>query len=475
MEVGGIVHLFRRRFGARNETPTTDTERVDSNPPPSYEDSQDASLREVLQGARAVLSVLWPSTCTSESPSRSTSPTSLTASLPKPAVGTCEKGQNTEGTNPIPSAHQEDAIIQVLANLAMAPCGGDPFLDRIRQFSDFYFTPYTASEGNSTVPSQENGTSSGEKTQGGTVVPRQEQQRQTLQTLNAPRESAALVLCARVLEEYYAGLRHVDSTADVDIDIPMGPSKLDSEGEKSISPSGKASEAKGGGEELPPPPASSLPRIKTRLTQIAACVVEDCTCCDFDEGIPRRAAETVPKPYSAAVVHTGVSQRCGCGHPRTSHHSSSEVSGISRLMRRYTNWDSASYAALGHRSADGRQKRRVVEVRACGARARAREETSCPCRDYDKGRRTGRCARCGHYDGDHFAVDVARGRRRQQQQQEEEDKRRRKRGSSAGRSNTTTGTEPAQKNAEWELSWILIENAYLLLHQIAPLSGDENC
>ncbi|KAI3338312.1 hypothetical protein F4824DRAFT_499646 [Ustulina deusta] len=436
------MHLFRRRLGARKKTPTGDTRKVDSNPPPSYEDSQDASLREVLQGARAVLPLLWPSTSESSSSSLSSSPTTFASSPTKPAnkcqniapdteLGTRKNGRDPENRKPSLNG-PEDAIIEVLSALAMAPCAGHPFLDRIRQFSDAYFTPYTASEGSPASPPQAEG------------APVQEQQRRALQNIPAPRESVALVLCARVLEAYYAGLGHVDSATDVEM-IPYDtPSK--------VSPGCRQGEKKAGSSRDAEEPPSSLPRMKTRVTHIAACVAEGCACIDFDEAIPGR---TQPK---ADIDRT---PRCGCGHPRTSH--SSAAAGISRLLRRYTNWDSASYSALGHRSSDGARKRRVVEIRACGA--------SCPCRDYDKGRRTGRCARCGHYDGAHFPIDVAQ--EKQARETRKLDKRRKRKGD-GGRSNST-GTDLAQKKAEWELSWILVENAYLLLNQITPLPQDGNC
>ncbi|KAI0435080.1 hypothetical protein F5Y09DRAFT_160120 [Xylaria sp. FL1042] len=456
-----MMHLFRRRFGARDQTPTNNTEEIDNNPPPSYEDSQDASLREVLHGARAILPLLWPST--SDSPSSSSPPTATFAPSPSPSPSKLatkyesmaadrksEKYKSkweSEDPSPYP---QEDAIIEVLANLAMAPCNGRPFLDRVRQFSDFYLRPYMASEGDpsDSRQSQNDDTNSAENTEKGQPIPipAQEHQRKILASISAPRESTALVLCARVLEDYYSKLGHIDSAAEVN--TPLTPSS---------SPSSS--------------PSTTTPYTKTQITQIAACLAERCVCSDFDQA----NANSIPLPTQTQEFNNpnpdaSPSPHCSCGHPRTSHSPSTETTGLSRLMRLYTNWDNAPYATLTHRSPDGAPKRRIGEIRACGA--------DCPCQDYDKGRRTGRCARCGHYDGDHFPVNVAREKKKKQQHQKQpqpqKDKRWKRKGGGSATSNTT-GTDSAQEGAEWELSWILIENAYQLLNQIAPLSQDENC
>ncbi|TGJ81727.1 hypothetical protein E0Z10_g7040 [Xylaria hypoxylon] len=427
------MHLFRRRIGARNETPVDDTKNIDSSLPPSYEDSQDASLREVLQGARAVLPLLWPSS--SSTMASSSKPEKNITLGTDPATG--KSGRHGETINPSPSA-QEDAIMEVLSNLAMAPCGGYPFLDRIRQFSDFYFTPYMASEGSGSSHEHNSSSPTGQETQVG--IPRQEQQRIALQKINAPRESAALLLCARVLEVYYAGLGHVDSAADAD--IAQNPSTLYPKRPKEKNTSDWDAEKKRGGGEIPT--STSEIAMKTKLTQIAACGEEGCVCCDFDDAISNSSPGTQPKDL-------GLPARCSCGHPRTSH--SSPPGGISRLLRRYTNWNSASYIALGHRTPTGLEKRGFAEIRVCGAPG-----TNCPCRDYDKGRHTARCGRCGHYDSVHFPINVAR-------EVQKSEKRHKGKGKRGGLN--TTGTDPARKKAEWELSWILVENAYRLLNQMA--------
>ncbi|KAI0810252.1 hypothetical protein GGR55DRAFT_131226 [Xylaria sp. FL0064] len=435
-----MMHLIRRRFGARDPITTNNTEMVDSNPPPSYEDSQNASLQEILQGARAILPLLWPST--SDTPS-SSSPLTTTTFAPSASKQLAEYESMVTNTRPEPprigratkseetiSSSEQDAIIEVLANLAMAPCSGCSFLDRIRQFSDFYFTPYMASEGDCHISSRpdNNDIDSHKKAQQrGSVTP-QEKQRKVLASISAPRESIALVLCARVLEGYYSKLEHVESAGEVNI-----------------------------------------PRIKTRITRItriAACPAGGCTCCDFNEAIPfpispsPSPSPSTPVPALTQEINPklsiATSPHCGCGHPRTSHSPSAGATGLSRLLRRYTNWDSASYAALGHRSPAGAPKRRVVEIRVCGT-------ADCACRDYDKGRRTGRCARCGHYDEVHHPVNVALEKQQQQRQQDQ----RRKRN---GVGSMTSETDSTPKGAEWELSWILVENAYLLLDRIAPFS-----
>ncbi|KAI1282731.1 hypothetical protein F5Y07DRAFT_196169 [Xylaria sp. FL0933] len=413
-----MMHLIRRRFGARNAISTNDAEMVDSNPPPSYEDSQNSSLQEVLQGARAILPLLWPSTSDSSSPSPSKPATKresiATNTRPEPL-----KSERVAKSEEPSSDSQQDTIMEVLANLAMAPCTGRPFLDRIRQFSDFYFAPYMASEGERSISSRadNNDIDSHKSTQQREHIFPQEKQRKALASISAPRESIALVLCTRVLEEYYSKLGHVESI----------------------------------GKE-------NVPRLKTKITQVAACLAEGCTCCDFDETLATSSSST-PAQETIPKQAVSTSPLCGCGHPRTSHSPSAGVVGLSRLLRRYTNWDSASYAALGHRSPLGVPKRRVVNIRVCGGGG----GVDCACQDYDKGRRTGRCARCGHYDGVHYPVKVAL------EKQQQHDKWRKKKGVWAETSNAT-GTDPTQKGADWELSWILVENAHLLLDRIAPLS-----
>ncbi|KAI0535785.1 hypothetical protein GGR58DRAFT_503926 [Xylaria digitata] len=428
------MNLFRRRFGARRETPTDD-----SNPPPSYEDSQDASLREVLQGARMALPLLWPSTSSSTTITSSTSYSSKTEKNTTLGADleTGKSGRNGETS----SSAREDAVMEVLLNLAMAPCGDRTLLDRIRQFSDFYFTPYIASEGSS-QPSHERDSTYQAGHEMGTVVPLQEHQRIALENIAVPRESAALLLCARVLERYYAGLGNIDS--GVDTNITQDPPMLHPECPKGNTSDWGAGKEKG---------RKEIPEIrrKTKLTQIAACVVEGCICYDFDEAISTRSSETRSKDPE-------VFRRCGCGHPRTSH-SPSGMGGISRLVRRYTNWDTSSYVALGHRSPTGEDKRRLIDIRVCSAPG-----TKCPCRDYDKGRRTGCCGRCGHYGDVHVPINSAR------EEQKPEKKRKGKRGGGSD----ATGADPTWKKAEWELSWILVENAYSLLNEMTQFSPYES-
>ncbi|KAI0468434.1 hypothetical protein F4859DRAFT_204131 [Xylaria cf. heliscus] len=496
--------LFRWRFGARKSATSTtagSTSQDDSsNLPPSYEESQDASLRAVLRGARAVAPLLWPSgafsySATADSPPLS--PSSLGYTWCPDAAGEDKEKQPAKSAIACASA-EEDAMMEVLENLAMAPCGDYPFLDRIREFSDFYFMPYSASEESAILsspsPSPEKkkekekekekdigGNSSATRPRGTPLreeaVPVQERHRKVLEGLGVPYESAALVLCARVLEDYYAGLGNVDWEADIDIaQEPLAPYPQFSEAEEgkekekattSSSSSSSAEMPKGRNEQspTPPPTPTAHPTTKTKLSQIASCLEQDCICTDYDHDYTPTPNPTPPFP------------RCGCGHPRSSHKSSAQ--GISRLLRRYTNWDSEAYSALRHRSSKGKRKRRIHDIKACGAAG-----GTCPCRDYDKGRRTGRCARCGHYYQAHCLVDtrLARGpderrgpqqQQQQQQQQQEEDSEKGKgkekeKGEQTGGSGTMEYSD--SKNKEWELSWILIENAYLLLNHVTPIS-----
>ncbi|KAI0861153.1 hypothetical protein F4860DRAFT_179979 [Xylaria cubensis] len=430
--------LFRWRFGPRSSgTPaiagcaSQDGTDDNNNPPPSYQESQNASLHAVLQGAVAVAPILWPSACSSLNTIKEPSSFQSAGCL---GAGEKEKDKQNGRLAIFGPSAEENGIIEVFTYLAMTPCGDHPFLDRIRDFSYFYFTPYIASDGAAIQSSSPQGGNSGGSSRRETqeTIPVQERLRKALQHLEVLRESSALVLCARVLEDYYAGLKHVDSI--VDIDIAQDESTPDQQfpNEKGMSSAEAAIR-------------STLIRNKTRLTQIAACLEEDCNCCDFDE----------TQSKTDLIDHSSPSTTlsCNCGHPRTSHTHS--PLGISRLLRRYTNWDSVSYSALRHRSSVGVRKNRIYELKVCGASG------GCPCRDYDKGPRTGRCARCGHYDKDHVPLKPDKKHGKGKEKGKEKD------------GPSTTGGDDL-KNAEWELSWILVENAYLLLNRITPIS-ESNC
>lgn len=434
--------LFRWRFGARSSgTPAVagSTSQDDNNnnpPPPSYEESQDTSLRAVLQSARAVAPLLWDLACNSLNTTKNAPSSFVLEDNQCPDTGGKGKEkQDVKRAITSPSTEEDDVIMAVLANLAMVSCGDHPFLDRIREFSDFYFTPYTDSENATTLSSSLSPSSSQERDSGGSsshtrAEPTQERQRKALQDLDVPRESATLVLCARVLEDYYAGLGHVNSTAETRASHP----KQCPEGKSTSSSSSSVAETTMS-EQTPIPP----PRTKTRLTQIAACLETDCACCDYDA--------VAQKTESDHQI------RCGCGHLRTSHTSLSL--GISRLLRRYTNWESDSYGALRHRSSQGKIKRRIHDIKVCGAPG------GCPCRDYDKGRRTARCAQCGHHSPAHMSIKAT---------DEPDKKHTKKREKRKGKGRSSTAGSNDSKKLEWELSWILVENAYLLLNHITPIS-----
>jgi hypothetical protein len=287
-----------------------------------------------------------------------------------------------------------------------------------------------------------------------------EKQLAVLQNVPGPRESAILVLCARVLEGYYAGLGHVDSTLAMVENATSTESareKYDGTAEEN------QSQAKSGSESGSGPNPTPKAHTKTSLTQIAACGEENCGCCDYDAGVraqpPAPAPVADPKnPFSSSSSSSyypdpSSSPPCGCGHPRISHHPSSPSTtalGVARLLHRYTNWHPPAYAALGHRSSTGYRKRSLSKIRVCGAPG-----TNCPCRDYDKGRRTGRCERCGHYDNVHVAAHIWRGEQTSE-----------RRGDKARNGEIGAGLD---QKGEWELSWILIENAYILLNQMDHL------
>ncbi|KAI1145571.1 hypothetical protein F4825DRAFT_473846 [Nemania diffusa] len=467
------MQLFRRYFGARNAVTTTvsftsedktdNIEKVNSNPPPSYEDSQDASLRVVLQGAQVVMPLLWPSASPPSSAiTSSLSPSALADECQRLAPDiesrTSEKKEKTENTCTSPSPGVEETpIMEVLVNLAMTACGDRPFLDRVRQFSDFYFTPYMASEG--LVSSQGDEPSSPSRQETQPATPLQEQQRIALQNLDAPRESAALVLCARVLEEYYAGLGHADSPEDTN--LAHNPSGLSTAPPRARTSTADAKQYR----STPPTPH---PRLKTRLAQIAACAEAGCACGDYDDATTQRPAPQ-DLPSAAAAAH----HRCSCGHPRPSHGAS--PAGVARLLRRYTNWHDAPYAALRHRGPSGRAKRRVHEIEVCRGAPPGAAAADCACRDYDKGWRTARCARCGHYYRDHVPIGTAAAAAAAAavaQESQAPGSRWKKKGGAGG--SRAGGPDPRQRSAEWELSWILVENAYLLLSQIIPPLRDDS-
>ncbi|KAI0096894.1 hypothetical protein GGR51DRAFT_542210 [Nemania sp. FL0031] len=447
------MQLFRRYFGARDtvtgaasltsQDKTNKIKKINDSPPPSYEDSQDASLRAVLQGAKAVMPLLWPSAAIhSSSPSSSAlSDESHGFTLNKDSHSDKEK-EKTGNISPSLGA-EESAIMEVLEALAMTACGEYPFLDRVRQFSDFYFTPYTASEAVLSSHEDDDELDSPTSPDMQTAIPIQELQRIALHNLNAPRESAALVLCARVLEEYYATLGHADSTSTANPGIP--PESITEKGAYTSSAGGDSDET-----PTSPTPTPPTPTPKTRLTQITACAEPGCACGDFDE---------LPPPNPTTTTNTSTytiapARRCTCGHARILH--SASPAGLSRLLRRYTNWHPGSYTSLNHRSTRGSSKHQIKEIEVCRAPG-----ANCACPDYDKGRRTGRCARCGHYYDDHFPILAV------QELQASVERRGKKRDNKDGKG----AAVPAQrKAAEWELSWILVENAYSLLSKMIPSS-----
>ncbi|KAI3324735.1 hypothetical protein HD806DRAFT_53946 [Xylariaceae sp. AK1471] len=471
------MHLFRRRFSgrngisSRNETPAgslqvASQDKADNiteldNGPPSYEDSQDASLREVLQSAREILPLLWHSATSS-----STTIISLPTPTPTPSYSQADRHRNmisetlknkksAEDTSPRPTPglkESETDIMDVLAHLATAPCGGSPFLDRIRQFSDFYFAPCIAT-----------GDCPGVQT---TVLRNtiQEKQRKALQNIPGPRESAVLVLCARVLEGYYAELGHVDSTEDIAGNTTESPLFTEpsyekygdtKEGSKSANETRSQTGAGTGSKSESEPETHT----KTRLTQIAACAEENCICYDYDPGIQAQPQLPNPNPNpnpKTPFLNPDLSPpHCSCGHPRTSHSHSSSSSpsspsstalGISRLLHHYTNWYQPAYSTLKHRSSTNHRKSGLAEIETCSPPG-----MSCPCRDYDKGSSAGQCGLCGHAPEVHIPTKIL---------QREQDPETRAKGAGKG----DFGAGLGQREGEWELSWILVENAYLLLH-----------
>ncbi|KAI1109414.1 hypothetical protein F5Y14DRAFT_29204 [Nemania sp. NC0429] len=445
------MHLFHRRHGIktaaslarRDEDKVTEkvNKNEEANPPPSYEDSQDASLRAVLDGAETIAPLLWPSAHAPLSPSADDY-----WDMSSPDINSALGKNDRKAENQNPDA-EETTVADILASLAATPCGERPLLSRIREFSDFYFAPYVLGDETPAArwwrgaePGSGSSSSSG-PTSTFTSTPNspssREQQRKALETVPASRESAALVLCARVLETYYASLGH--ATADLEGNVTR----------------------------------------KTRLTQLAACAEPGCACGDYDEAtittytttttaphLPSPPSETqnrkdcadtgnsVDAKTRANHIHVPPPRHCACGHARASHPSTSASTststssaasaGVARLVRRYTNWRGESYASLGHRSPSGVAKRHVGEIMVCGAGCAPLSPcpSPCRCRDYDKGRRTGRCARCGHYDHAHVSI---------HDHDHDHDH----------------AAHGQKRDAEWELSWILIENAYLLLGEIA--------
>ncbi|KAI1158819.1 hypothetical protein F5B18DRAFT_64643 [Nemania serpens] len=448
------MHLFRRRLGARtvseppaasltlrNNEAKAGKKGSEDNPPPSYEDSQDASLRAVLHGAEEIVPLLWPSALPPSPPLTPPLSLSLRADGYRDMSpnGSLMPGKNREKAENARARVEETTITDVLASLATTPCGEHPFLSRIREFSDFYFAPYVVADETPAIPEPRRTSAGSTSPTRGPLSSPQDQQRKALESIPASRESVALVLCARVLETYYASLGHT---------------ALDPEG--------------------------NLAR-KTRLTQLAACAEPGCACGDYDEAatsapLPSPLSETqTAKVCAGADVNIKINipspRHCACGHAQPSHPASSAAAGVARLLRHYTNWRGESYASLGHRSSSGRAKRRIREIEVCGAPCAPLCPCPCPCRDYDKGRRTGRCARCGHYGEAHVPIHVARGRGRGDGGLSE----RGRTGDAPNDASMTTGAAgPGQREAEWELSWVLIENAYLLLgHITASLHGEK--
>ncbi|KAJ3555292.1 hypothetical protein NPX13_g10381 [Xylaria arbuscula] len=164
-------------------------------------------------------------------------------------------------------------------------------------------------------------------------------------------------------------------------------------------------------------------------------------------------------------------------HPPFSTASDTDIqSGLSRLLRHYTNWEPSSYPSLSHRSIKGSTKRHISEITACSALP------SCACRDYDKYSRTALCGRCGHHH--RFHVSLQETLRKQKEEDEKDERQRRsrkgkkrkeKKGGKEATGNEGNGCDDDEGKkkavaADWELSWILVENAYLLLTRLAPVT-----
>ncbi|KAI1191895.1 hypothetical protein F5B17DRAFT_207091 [Nemania serpens] len=461
------MHLFRRRHGTRTvtETPAASlTSRDDkaaaikkvdednSPPPPSYEDSEDASLWTVLHDAETIVPLLWPSALLPPPPCPAslTQPVSPHADkrqdvLP-PELNTVAPGKNREDAEKNPSTSAgETTILDVLANLATTPCGGQPFLSRIREFSDFYYAPSVIA-GDEETPAIPTNPDPGSGS-GSTSTPTSPTRSSAPSSAQA-QQRKTLVLCARVLETYYASLGHA-----------MMREPTTSQGNVPIMIQ------------------------KTRLTQLAACAEPGCACGDYDEATtttsttttatassrtsPLSETQTTTTTTTTTSVAAGalLPQRCTCGHAPPSHTAAGVGMGIARLMRRFTNWRAESYVSLSHRTSSGYAKRHIGEIEPCGAPCAPLGPfpCPCPCRDYDKGRRTGRCARCGHYSEAHVPILIAQARRLEEKGLAREGGRK---GGAPDGPSKAGAADPEHWGAEWELSWILIENAYLLLGQI---------
>ncbi|KAI1261377.1 hypothetical protein F5Y18DRAFT_202960 [Xylariaceae sp. FL1019] len=401
--------LRSRTRGVRATSSNNDNSMMTA--PPSYEESQHVSLREIIDGAMQIAPQLWPST-SSYTPTTSTPAarsSSLLTRLRDAGIGQQDRSEH------------EESMAQVLEQLATAMCGDRPFLDRVREFSEFYFSPYAESDGlrRAGTKTQNHAQTEGrieEQTSVHVAIPLQQQQKALVDSLPVPRESVALVLCARVLEEYYAGLQHQDLNLVATKDGGPGPEKGGNDVKSDTNPN---------------------TILKTHLRQIAACSVSGCLCMDYDASTVLPAASLMFPPQ----------RLCFCGHSRSLHSlfCPNSTPGIPRLLTHYTNWNQAGYRALSHRGTNGAAKGKYVNIEACTA-------PGCICPDLDKGRRTGRCARCGHYCEVHCLLTSAQ-----------------KSGIGGGKGKERKEGEMGKNRGgqrgegHWELSWILIENGYLLL------------
>ncbi|GAP88135.2 hypothetical protein SAMD00023353_1500980 [Rosellinia necatrix] len=501
-----MMQLFRWLRSPNNEKPLADPpadpptdpkepieeflkdSKSSNSPPPSYEDSQHVSIRTVLQGARKAAPLLWPSALCPSPPSSVATPRHEYASAYRftEATGGKPGGEKKGGgvMKAVASA-EEIAMLEVLARLAMAQCGDHTFLDAMRRFSDAYFAPATAP-------------ATATRREAAVIVAAarlRERQRRALDAVGAPRDSATLVLCGRVLEEYYAGLGHVDpivmTTATTMTTAASTPTsrrrpETDRKGGAPLPRAGTGTGTEAG--------------MKTRLSQIAGCEEPGCVCADFDIA-PHPHPHPHPRPHSQPTsAAPAPAYTCACGHARASH--TLFRAGLARLLRRYTNWDPRPYAALGHRSPRGRRKHGPREIRACGADhdpdhghggEEGKDRRRCPCRDYDHCASSsssssssggGSCARCGHDSVAHIPPDAAAREMppRQGRAEDHDGDGGRLAGASrsggGGSSSSGSGSGGLAHNrcrwAEWDLSWILVENAFLLLsRQIAPSSSLE--
>ncbi|KAI1854196.1 hypothetical protein JX266_001337 [Neoarthrinium moseri] len=275
-------------------------------PPPSYEDSQEAAMRSIVDGSLYLASLAFPD---------------LFETPPGP---------------PDASASSPDIVLRaVLMDLASAPCHGRTYLHRMRQhMGSASISPMTKSQIRQALKyvqserqldigsTREEGKGKGKgKRKGRLQAPAVD----TRRAYTITEESMALLLSAQTLQRYYAKQQHRD---------PSGRSK------------------------------TRLTELRACSEKCGCFDYDSATTLRQRPGSTDRDRAEADEKHRPETDEDGDTlELCYCRHPASSHANGGPA--VSKLLLRYVNWDQRMYAALGHRDASLVRKRYLSQVARC--------------------------------------------------------------------------------------------------------------